>query len=215
MEMEKAQIPGITRTPPLQNIGGPPFPYHQAPRELQELAVEAFFYLKRNGYAVEKPLTDFVNEPNSREYRWTERGLRWISGANPVPEEAEDYMKFLREQLQHLDPVIEQYMVEALTAFERQAYFATAVMLGAASEKALYALAESLLGAIKATQDGEKLQDLLDRRRLFVLFEFVRDSLVTATKAKVLPYSVAEDSESHLMSIYAAVRCSEMTLYIR
>ena len=64
---------------------------------------------------------------------------RWIAGAEPVPENAGAYLEFLRSRVSPLDPVIEQYVLEAVTAFERQAHFASAVMLGAASEKALYA----------------------------------------------------------------------------
>lgn len=162
--------------------------------------------LIRNGYAVEKPTGDFINQPSSQWYRWTERGKQWIAGADPVPEDAEGYLNFLRARVPELDSVIQQYVTEAVTAFERQAYFGAAVMLGAASEKALYALADSLLAAIKTTKSREKLQDLLDRRRLLSLFEFVRDTIDNATKAKTLPYPVGEGSTTHLMSIYEAVR---------
>jgi hypothetical protein len=205
-EMEGAQVPQIIRTPPQQMYSGQVFQYQQAPHEVQELAVEAFFYLIRNGYAVEKPTGDFLNQPSSQWYRWTERGRQWISGVDPVPEDAEGYLHFLQLRITQLDPVIQQYIVEAVIAFGRQAHFAAAVMLGAASEKALYGLAESLLVAIKTKADREKLQDLLDRRRLHVLFEFVRDSIANASKTKLLPYWVAEGSTTHLMSIYEAMR---------
>lgn len=214
-EMENARVPQISRTPPLQMSSGQVFQYQQSPYRLQELAVEAFFHLIRNGYAVEKPTGDFINQPSSQWYRWTERGQQWIAGADPVPEDAVGYLQFLRARMPQLDSVIEQYVAEAVTAFERQAHFAAAVMLGAASEKALYALADSMLGAIKAVKNREKLQDLLDKRRLFALFEFVRESIDNASKAKTLPYSVGEGSTTHLMSIYERYEYSEMMLCIR
>ena len=55
------------------------------------------------------------------------------------------YINFLKKHVPTLDDVIEQYILEALTAFNRDAYFAAAVMAGAASEKAIYLLAVSLL----------------------------------------------------------------------
>ena len=101
--------------------------------------------------------------------------------------------------------MIEQYVLEAVTAFERQAHFASAVMLGAASEKALYALAESLLGAIKNSTEREKLQNLFDRRRLFALFDFMQKTISVASK-RALPHAISEGATTHMMSIYEAIR---------
>jgi hypothetical protein len=206
--MELEQIPGtnIARNPPHQASYGGVFPYAQAPYELQAAAVEAYFLILRNAYAVEKPTTDFLNQPRGESYRWTERGLMWITGGDPAPEEAEGYLKFLRARVVSLDSVIEQYIIEAVTAFERQANFAAAVMLGAASEKALYMLADSLVMGLTLPKEKAVLQALLDKRSLLRLFEFVRDTIITAEKAKKMPYSVTEGSTTHLMSIYESVR---------
>ena len=57
-----------------------------------------------------------------------------------------------------MDDVVEQYVTEALIAFERQAYFAAAVMLGAASEKALYILAEAMVDALKSQKAKQTLE---------------------------------------------------------
>ena len=76
---------------------------------------------------------------------------RWL-----IEKGSDGYLQFLRARMPQLDSVIEQYVAEAVTAFERQAHFAAAVMLGAASEKALYALADSMLGAIKAVKNREQ-----------------------------------------------------------
>jgi hypothetical protein len=113
-------------------------------------------------------------------------------------------MKFTRQLVPKIDPVIEQYVVEALTAFERQAYFAAAVMLGAASEKAIYLLADSLLGAIADVAKRSKFQSVLDRRKLLVLLELVKHTIQGASKA--LPYHHLESSIPHLMSLFEAIR---------
>jgi hypothetical protein len=63
------------------------------------------------------------------------------------------YMKFLRGNVPILDDVIAQYMLEALEAFNREAYFAAAVMIGAASEKAVYLLAASLMNVLRRRAD--------------------------------------------------------------
>jgi hypothetical protein len=115
-------------------------------------------------------------------------------------------MKLLRERVPALDPIIEQYVIEALTAFDRDAYFASAVMLGAASEKELYLLAEAVFSALKDPKKQSKLRGLLDRRKLLELFETVRDTIHQGVTAKVIPYTDSEGSTTHLMSLYEAVR---------
>jgi hypothetical protein len=115
-------------------------------------------------------------------------------------------MKFLHDQIPRIDPVIEQYVIEALTAFEREAYFASAVMLGAASEKELYLLAEAVLLALKDAKKHSNLKGLLERRKLLELFETIRDTIRGAVTAKLLPYADSEGSATHLMSLYEAIR---------
>ena len=79
-------------------------------------------------------------------------------------------------------------------------------MLGAASEKALYLLAEAMLGALKDVNKHKKLKSLLDRRKLLELLEYVRDTIQIASNAKALPYSDHEGTATHLMSLYEAIR---------
>jgi hypothetical protein len=147
-----------------------------------------------------------LNLPSFNRYYVTKSGEQWFNGVEPIPEEAAGYMTFLRQLIPNMDSVIEQYVVEALTAFERRAYFASAVMLGAASEKALYLLAEAMLGAFTDVRKQQKLQSTLERRKLFELFGFVRDAIQDAGNAKVLPYTQFEGSTTHLMSLFEAIR---------
>ena len=204
--LETAHVPGIVRTPPEQNFSGQPFRFDQAPPELQLAATEAFFYLFQNGYITPAPSDAFLNHPAFDRYYVTERGRAWFNGTEPLPEEAAGYMNFLRQLVPNIDGVIDQYVVEALTAFERRAYFAAAVMLGAASEKELYLLAESMLGAIRDTRKRQKLQSTLERRKLLELFDLVRSSIEDAFKAKALPYTEFEGSATYLMSLFEAIR---------
>ncbi len=203
---EKAKVPGIARTPHDQLYTGQMFRYDDAPQELRLLATEAFFYLFHNGYISLGPPDSALNLPHFNRYYVTKKGLEWFNDSEPFPEEATEYMDFLHQSIPNLDSVVEQYIVEALTAFERKAYFAAAVMLGAASEKALYLLAESMLEAFADPKKQQKLKSTLDRRRLLELFEGVRDSIQDAYKAKILPYPQFEGSDTHLMSMFEAIR---------
>jgi hypothetical protein len=79
-------------------------------------------------------------------------------------------------------------------------------MLGAACEKALYLLAESLLVAIADRAKNERLQGLLKDRKLHRLFVFIQDAVRKGRDTKALPYEIHEGADTHLMSIYEAVR---------
>jgi len=194
---------------PLQYNPGQQFLYGQAPYDLQAVANEGFFYLVNTGYVYPKPTGDYTNFSRSSEwYCWTERGLQWVKGAEPIPEEAAGYMKFLSAHVPTLDGVIGQYISEALTAFNREAYFAAAVMVGAASEKAIYLLAASLLSALKPSRRRSALETALTKRQLFALLDWVRKTIddSSASNLAPIPYSVSEGASAHLASLFEAIR---------
>jgi hypothetical protein len=83
--------------------------------------------------------------PHGR-YVITVRGQEWASGVEPLPEDYDGYMKQFDASV---DAVIRQYVSEALNTYIRGTFFASAVMIGAASEKAIYMVAESLVPGLK------------------------------------------------------------------
>ena len=206
-KLEAVDDPGVIKPPPHQPHSGQ-YLYEQAPWDLQKAAHEAFFYLLNAGYVFPKPTGDYLNFSRSEWYLWTERGLQWIKGAEPIPEEVTGYMKFLRERVPTLDDVIEQYILEALTAFNREAYFAAAVMVGAASEKAVYLLAASLLGALKPSRRRTMLETALNKRQLFALLDCVRKTIedFSSDNPPPIPYSASEGAAVHLASLFEAIR---------
>jgi hypothetical protein len=205
-QLEQAQIPGITRFQLGQYSGGQTYQYDAIPHELRALVSEAFFHIFHKGYIAPAAPDSHLNPPPLHMFNVTQRGRAWFQGKEPLPEDAERYMKFLRERVSALNPILEQYVIEALTAFDRDAYFASAVMLGAASEKELYLLAEAMFLALKDPKKQSKLRGLLDRRKLLELFETVRDTIHQGVAAKIIPYTDSEGSATHLMSLYEAIR---------
>lgn len=206
MQLEKAQVNGVARFSPGSYSGGQMFQYDAMPAELRALVSEAFFHIFHKGYIAPMAPDAALNPPPLHMFNVTQRGRIWFQGEEPLPEDAERYLKFLRAKVPTIDPIIEQYIIEALTAFEREAFFASSVMLGAASEKELYLLSEAVLLALKDPKKHSKLRGLLDRRKLLELFETVRDTINGAIAAKLVPYSDSEGSSTHLMSLYEAIR---------
>lgn len=202
-QLEKAGITGVSRTSQFHAASGRTFQYDAFPLDLKNATAEAWFYLFRNGYTAPAAPDDYLQAPNLYRVNVTQRGIEWFDGKEPIPEDARSYMAFLRGLASMLDPVIEQYVTESLVAFNREAYFAAAVMIGAASEKTIYLLAESLLDAFVDPKKREKLEVLLKRRKLGDLLDTVGKLIHDASN---LPYEVTEGSESHLISLFEAIR---------
>lgn len=207
-KLEALNDPGVAKPSPHQYHPGQAYLYDRAPYDLQSVANQGFFRLLNAGYVFPKPTGDYLNFSRSEWYCWTERGVQWIKGAEPLPEEVAGYINFLKKHVPTLDDVIEQYILEALTAFNRDAYFAAAVMAGAASEKAIYLLAASLLNALKPSRRRTTLEVVLNKRQLFALLEGVRKTLEDCSVGNPapIPYSATEGAAAHLASLFDAIR---------
>ena len=203
-ELHRLQVVGVVKeSPDLQQVLRRAYDWNQTPPDLYNAAIEAFFFLGRQGYIIPTSSNDHLHNLQLNRYRVTERGVEWFNGAEPIPEDIAGYMKVLRDLVPQINDVVEQYVTEALIAFERQAYFAAAVMLGAASEKSLYLLAESMVGALKQPAHQQKLQKLLDGRSLNRLFICIRENLERNRNTPNVPF---DGSINHLISLFEAVR---------
>jgi hypothetical protein len=186
MQMEPA-VPDIKRYDQLQQQQLRRIFDYGNPKELPSVANEAFFFLLRNGYIVpevDRSSAFPMHAPRGDRYDITPRGKQWSGGTDdPLPEDADGYMKLLKQNVPTVDPVVEEYIRNGLIAFNGGAYFAAAVMVGAATEKAIYMLAEAMVPALKAGSRKTKLEQLFKSKRSLVHFlEFIRDTLEMNSK---------------------------------
>jgi hypothetical protein len=129
-------------------------------------------------------------------YLVTEYGRQWAySEDGPIPEDVEGVISFLKEKIPNVDEVIIQYVGEALRTFEGRFYFASAVMIGAASEKLVYLLAMALQKSICNVRTKENIEGLLKTRKLFDLYEeTIKILKANCRRPSPIPYSVHEES---------------------
>lgn len=206
-ELEKAGVPGIVKTRPERVHTLQPYEYSEAPYQLRVATAEAFYYLLHNGFTILEPPQDLPANPHHQiRYMLTQRGIAWAANVEPLPEDVDGYMQVLHKLVPNLDSVIEQYIREGLSAFERRTYFAAAVMVGAAAEKAVYLLADSMLNGYKDVIRHQTLKKLIERRKLNDLFHTTEKTIHDAYTAKALPYSIFDGSVSHLMSLIEAIK---------
>ncbi len=106
----------------------------------------------------------------------------------------------------NLDDVVREYVVEGLGSFEHDRFRASAVMIGAASEKALYMLAEKMLDAISTPAWKGKFSNAFRRRDLSGLFDRMKTVLVQADSLPGRPFEVFDGGQDHLVSLIKAVQ---------
>ena len=138
--------------------------------------------------------------------RITEFGKETINQAILPYYDAEGYDKILEDISPKIDPVVKQYAIEGLNCFQHRLYFASAVMFGAAAEKAMLLLLEMMANAESQSPKRKKLLALLERPNLPEIFSVIQTVLGELIDKKVIPYSVHQGSTEHLLSLFEMIR---------
>lgn len=175
---------------------------HQNNPSLAILLTEGYYQLIALGYIVPQ-LNASGHDPT--RFAVTDIGRQWASGGDPVPEDQQGFLAALK-LVPNLDLVIRQYVQEALLTYERGALFASAVMIGAASEKAVYLLMDALHGALLDPQKKRAVQKAIDERKLPTMFNRLIEGIKQAKTSGAMPYTVHEGAEHHLLSLQEAIR---------
>ncbi len=138
----------------------------------------------------------------------TDIGNRWLeSSSDCIPEDRQGYLSTLNTLVPTLDSVLYQYVGEALSTYEQNSLFASAVMIGAASERAIYLLMKSLHRAVNDPKEKEAIWKIIEEERsLPKMFRRLQDNINRAKKLKLIPYSVHEGADRHLFSLQDAIR---------
>jgi hypothetical protein len=205
-ELEKSGAP-VRRLRPYaeNNPDNPEFAHNNDPESLRQSAVEAWLYLQRRGFAIPASRI-FPSALDDLRLELTTRGREWIDGQEPIPELPAEYLAALQRMVPNLDEVVREYIVEGLGSFEHDRFRAAAVMVGAASEKALYMLAEEMLGAISTPRWKAKFTTALKRRDLTELFDQMRNVLEQANNLPGRPFEVFDGGQDHLVSLIKAIQ---------
>lgn len=165
--------------------------------------IEGYCQLLTFGYIVPWPQGNQAPSPNW--FYITEKGRRWVTSDGPAPEDSDRFIAALTTLIPAVDAVIKQYFIESVVIYNRQAWFASAVMVGAASEKVIYMLLESLL-SVTGGSDRRAIEKAIKERNLPNMFEQINKVLTTHRESGHLPYEVHEGCQPHLLSLFEAIR---------
>jgi hypothetical protein len=171
--------------------------------ELQDELTEAYHQLLTLGYII--PLPQNYGKPNWDYLVLTETGKQWTQSASPIPEDSGGFHSAVNALIPTLDPIIKQYLSEAVDTYNRRTWFASAVMIGAASEKLLYMLLDALL-LVTGGKDGKTIEKAIKERNLPNMFEQINKVLALHIDSGALPYDIHEGCQPHLLSLFEAIR---------
>jgi hypothetical protein len=194
---------GIEKRPSSMGYTGYAYNFDAAHPDIRLAVTEAFSYLEQNRFILRPPPTNAQAFVSGGQCQITTRGQEWTNGVEPIPEDYNGYMKQFDTST---DTVVRQYISEALNTYIRGTYFASAVMVGAASEKAIYLLAGDLVLAIQdATKQGA-LRNRIGDRKLDRLFASVEGTVIAGHDSKTIPYDVMEGTTRDLLSLFEYIK---------
>jgi hypothetical protein len=194
---------------PLSEIVTPKFPqpmqtqfvYSNVQTPLPSVTTEAFSFSIRRGFVMPFTLNFPQGEYVGLHWILTSAGKNWAAGDAAPPEDEAGYLAQIRLFVPQPNPVVLEYAGEALRTFNRQAYLASAVMLGAASEAAIYDLSDAVVIALVPGKHRNMLEDFDKKRKLHSMLTLI---------ALVLQHGSVQaefkSAQLHLASLFDSIR---------
>jgi len=136
----------------------------------------------------------------------TPLGRKFLDENPPHYFDPDGYVGFLKSLVSSVDPIVLQYVHEAVNAYRSTLYFAAAVMLGAAAERTILQLLETIRNWQPDPKGKAKLTALLNQPRLTQIYSEIDKTISSLSKSNKMPYSVHQGSAEHLLSFLEMVR---------
>ena len=139
--------------------------------------------------------------------RLTDYGQRCVHEHQILPHDPDGYLKDFLGEIPSADPVVLEYLAEALQCYLRDLNRAASVMLGAASEKAVLLLIDSYVASISdATKQAQVKNQVEKANSIFRKFEIFEKGFVHI-KAN-LPKQLTDNVDSLLRGVFDLIRNS-------
>lgn len=136
----------------------------------------------------------------------TPLGRKFLDENPPHYFDPDGYVAFLKSLVNAVDPIVLQYVHEAVRAYRSNLYFAAAVMLGAAAERTVLQLLEKIRSWQPDPKVKAKLTALLNQPRLPQIYSEIDKTISSLSKSNRMPYSVHQGATAHLLSFLEMVR---------
>lgn len=146
-------------------------------------------------------------EVSWKEFRITDYGVKTLLSATTSCYDPDGYIAHIARQVPKADSVIIQYTSEAMACFRRNIPFACAVMLGAAAEKTIFLLFDSIIESRQDVNEQGKLRKIYENPNLPKIFDAIQKALEPLiAKNGSMPYDIHQGSLQHLLSLFEMIR---------
>lgn len=140
-------------------------------------------------------------------YRVTERGASSLGAGSLQPYDPDGFIDYFRKTAGSVDPTVDEYVLEAVRAFNAGCARSAAVMLGCASEKLLLLLADAFEAAISdPAKQAKYSKDLASKWMVSHKYSTLKNRLDLMVAAKKLPRDHAETVSGELPSGFELLR---------
>lgn len=139
-------------------------------------------------------------------FRLTDYGRVVVAAGKAQPYDPDGFLREFRKQVPTADPIVTDYLAEAVHAFNASCFRAAAILVGAASEKAILVLLDrfsaKILDAAKKTAFDKTSGGINIHKKYAAL----KDRLDRMVVAKKFNHDLAETISSQLPGAYELIR---------
>ncbi len=135
----------------------------------------------------------------------TTHGEELLSQGGPPVYDYDGYMKELTQNVGSLDKVIDKYIRESLRAYQANLLYASMVMLGCASERAIILLIDSYINAIDKEANQKKLKSRITNRNITTAYEEFKKSF-DSTKDQIESDDLKNDFDIHVDATFNFIK---------
>jgi hypothetical protein len=139
-------------------------------------------------------------------YRVTRYGAAVVDGQGPQPYDPNGFMREFRRVNPTADPVIIDYLEEALRAFHHGCQKSTSVMIGAASEQAILLLHEAFGNAIVDPVKKAAYEKKSGDKMIHGKYKVLKANLDLLVASKTLRGELADIVSGHLTGAFDLIR---------
>jgi hypothetical protein len=165
---------------------------------------ECVWSLVIQGIVVPGSSNDSSHQANLPWLQVTEWGKTCLEKGEYAPYDAGLFLARIRNQVPHLDPIVDLYLKEALNSFRSGNYLAVAVMTGVASERVLIVLRDAIHSAIPGGDRKKKLMEATENQTAKRIYEAISDRIDPIREQ--LPEELQESIGTQLDGIFQEIR---------
>ena len=135
----------------------------------------------------------------------TFHGKEVLKEGGPPVYDYDGYLADLKARVPNLDCIVERYLGESLRAYQFNLYYASMVMLGCGSERAIQLLMDTYLNSISKEANRDKLRKRISNRDISTAYQLFKQSF-DSTHRQVKLEDAVNDFDAHVEGVFAFIR---------